>query len=390
MPRGSQPRLLLLTPRYPEPGDADRSGLTVYAELAATALRDAGAAVEVLGFHESDPSRQGVREVDGIRVHRLSLGWDPVFSRLMPNVRRGLRLLAAVRHIEGRDRFTAIEAPNLEGIGWMLARRLPNFWLRMHSPQWSGFAGQHEPVQYHDRFARFLDGVTARHAAHRITHSEVHAEAMRREHRLGNRPIHVVPHGIPDPGLRCGNGVPGRILAIGPLWPRKGADLLIDAFARLHAQHPEASLTMVGPLVDPVIAAKLEALRREHPSVAARIRTPGRLEASELEREWTEAGVAVVASRYESFGLVAVEAMARGIPLVTSDAGSLPEVGGDAAVRFPSGLADALAAALAGLLGDPARCDQLAAAGRERYLARYRLEAMGDLLLRTLTGAAPR
>ena len=84
-----------------------------------------------------------------------------------------------------------------------------------------------------------------------------------------------------------------------------------------------------------------------------------------------EASVAVVPSVYEGFGLPAGEAMACGVPVVSTDGGALPEVVGDAGVIVPVRDAEALAAAIAGLLCDPQRREALSRRGRQRIEERF-------------------
>ncbi len=71
-------------------------------------------------------------------------------------------------------------------------------------------------------------------------------------------------------------------------------------------------------------------------------------------------------SLYEGFGLPVLEAMARGVPVACSDASSLPEVAGEAALLFDPHRPAQIAAALGRLLTDAALCERLGELGRER------------------------
>jgi len=377
-------RVLLLTPRFPVAGSADRSGLTAYARNAAAGLREAGATVEILAFAEPDRSLARRTEVDGVVVHRAHLGWVRFASRIAPNLVTGHRLLGEVRRTMAGRPFLAVEVPNIEGIGWAIARAVPNGWLRMHTPHWEGFATGAPPSQHHDRFVRRLDRYTARRMAHLITHSEAHAAAMRRECQLEDRLIHVVPHGVPDPGLRAEGAVaPGRILAIGPLHPRKGTDLLLKAFGRVAHLNQRATLVLVGRIDDARVAEQLDRLRHASPAMAARIETPGQLPEADLEAEWARAALVVAASRYESFGLVPVEAMARGVPVISSDIPSLAEIGGGATTLFHTGDASDLAEAMMLVLDSSSRRNSMSVAGRARFESLYTLRRMAEQMLRT-------
>jgi alpha-1,3-rhamnosyl/mannosyltransferase len=85
-----------------------------------------------------------------------------------------------------------------------------------------------------------------------------------------------------------------------------------------------------------------------------------------LEQLYAHAAAFAFPSTYEGFGLVALEAMAHAIPVVASDAASIPEVVGDAALYFRAGNADALARGLVQVLTDAACAATLADAGRTR------------------------
>jgi phosphatidylinositol alpha-mannosyltransferase len=160
-----------------------------------------------------------------------------------------------------------------------------------------------------------------------------------------------------------------RILFIGRDEPRKGLAVLRDAHARLRTP---AELTLVGP--------------------------NGRVPDGELRRELARADVLVAPSLGgESFGIVLVEAMAAGVPVVASDIAGYREVLPSAAgVLVPPGDAAALARAVDALLEDAGRRAQLGAAGRreaQRYawprIAARTLEVYERCLAPPLRGAMP-
>ncbi len=137
------------------------------------------------------------------------------------------------------------------------------------------------------------------------------------------------------------------ILGLGTIEPRKDFVSLVAAFALIASEEPDLRLVIAGQkgwgsaTLDAAIAAS---------PFQDRIQLTGYLSAR--ERNWLLANAAVFAypSIYEGFGLPPIEAMRFGTPVVSSDAGSLPEVLGDAAEFFPVGNSQALAKAILLLL----------------------------------------
>jgi glycosyltransferase involved in cell wall biosynthesis len=121
------------------------------------------------------------------------------------------------------------------------------------------------------------------------------------------------------------------VLFVGTLEPRKNVPLLLEAFA-LVRRDVDAQLLVVGArgwLDEPIIAAHARS------GVGAAARFLGNLDHDDLAVLYSHAGVFVLPSLYEGFGLPVLEAMACGAPVVCSSAGPLPEVAGDAAVLLP-------------------------------------------------------
>ena len=92
----------------------------------------------------------------------------------------------------------------------------------------------------------------------------------------------------------------------------------------------------------------------------------GRIDNEDFVRWYARATMALIPSLYEGFGLPAGEAMACGVPVISTSGGALPEVVGDAGIIVPSADSSALAEAIIGLLDNPEKARALGIAGLER------------------------
>ncbi len=155
---------------------------------------------------------------------------------------------------------------------------------------------------------------------------------------------------------------PAYLLSLATLEPRKGLDVLLAAVAEPAA--PDLPLLVVGQPgwggVDPAT----EAARRGLPP--GRVRVLGRLADPDLAVVLHRAAGVVVPSRAEGFGLPVLEAMAAGVPVVSSDAPALVEVGGGATLVVRRDDPPALATALRAIVEDRELAARLSAAGRRR------------------------
>jgi len=185
--------------------------------------------------------------------------------------------------------------------------------------------------------------------------------------------IDVVPHGagrtpIPaasfeDVQRRYALDRRQTVLVVAPLRRHKQVEVVVDAIAAIPAgRRPLAVL--VGEAGGPD-AERLRAYARAT-GVADDVRFAGSVGDAELEALYATAACLVAPAPYEGFGFPAAEAMARGLPVVYADGGSLPEVVADAGIRFEPGRAESLAPAVERILGDPAERARLVAAGRGR------------------------
>jgi glycosyltransferase involved in cell wall biosynthesis len=161
------------------------------------------------------------------------------------------------------------------------------------------------------------------------------------------------------------------ILAIGRLTAQKDHPTLLRAFARVHDRHPEAVLAIlgIGPL-ERETRALVSSLGLE-----GSVLLPGRLEI----RDWLErADLFVHTSRWEGFGMVLLEAMLAGLPVVATGVSAVPEVvaDGETGLLFAQGDDEGIADAIDSLLSDRARAQAMGAAGLRRAQDRFSVARM--------------
>ena len=153
------------------------------------------------------------------------------------------------------------------------------------------------------------------------------------------------------------------VLCVSAALVHKNLPRLIAAFARLGERHEHTRLVLAGHA-----GRELDALR-DHAAkagVADRVTMTGWITDEDLEGLYGLAACCAYPSLHEGFGLPVLEAMARDVPLASSNATSLPEVAGDAAELFDPLDEDAMAAAIGRLLEDRDRAADLVRRGRER------------------------
>jgi glycosyltransferase involved in cell wall biosynthesis len=148
------------------------------------------------------------------------------------------------------------------------------------------------------------------------------------------------------------------VLALGTIEPRKNIGTLLDAFEALpQALREEFDLVVAGPMGwgSEKVASRLKS-----------VRYLGYVPESDLAPLTAAATVFAYPSLYEGFGFPAAQAMAAGVPVITSNVSSLPEIAGDAALLIDPGSVAEIRNAMVRLLEAPDLCRDLAARGRAR------------------------
>ena len=258
-------------------------------------------------------------------------------------VQRRLRPLAA--RLPGRRRYDLWHMTNQMSRYEPLDPRVPMI-LTIHD-----LTFLHEPARggRHSRTARKLADIQRRvdRAAAVVTDSRFVADDIRRELRLGDRPLHVIPLGLAPPpppaSERPGFLADDRpfLLTVGNALPHKNVHVLLDLVERL----PDHRLVVAGNHATPYG----DLLRQEivERRLEGRVTVPG--EVSDEIRQWLyeRCEAFLFPSLSEGFGFPVLEALAAGRPVFVTRRTSLPELVGEHGFYFDSFDPDAMAAVLA-------------------------------------------
>lgn len=251
----------------------------------------------------------------------------------------GLPVVTTVHHPITRDLRVALSGE-------------PIWWRRLLIRRWHSFLGMQKRV--------------ASRLNHIATVSAASAIDIATDFGVPPSAISIVPNGVDTALFRPLPAVarnPNQIIATASAdAPLKGLSVLLHAFSSLCETWPDLRLVLIAR---PKPGGATESLINRL-GLAERIRFVSNATHEDINRLYAESAVAVVPSLYEGFGLPAVEAMAAGIPLVSSDGGALSEVVSSGGLQVPAGDSAALASALHKVFS----CPELARDLGNRGLAR--------------------
>jgi len=288
----------------------------------------------------------------GLRAYRILAhhpnGYDIVHDNQSLSygiwaIARKIPTVATIHHPITVDRDIAIRSASV-------------LWKKIKHLRWHSFIRMQKMV------ARTLDRI--------ITVSENARRDISRDFFIPADRFRVVSNGIDLERFHPVPEIPrekNRIIATNSSdTPLKGLRYLIQAVAGIAAQRP-IRLQIIGELKK---GSGVDRLIRQL-GVGHAIRFTGRISHSDFVREYAKASAAVVPSVYEGFGLPVGEAMACGVPVISTTGGALPEVVGDAGILVPPADPGALADAILSIIDHPERAVELGRAGREWVQRRF-------------------
>jgi glycosyltransferase involved in cell wall biosynthesis len=265
-------------------------------------------------------------------------------------------------HGNGEESVLAVRALRRQGVVTVVTPRYPNLPAPLLA---EGGPGKRELVRIGLFDTKFLlIGTAIRWARWCCPTSKSAARMMAQAFDVGGDKVQVVPNGI-DRVFFDAKWSPSDeerpVVFFGRLSTSKGVDLLLDALALVRDAGRTPPVVIIGR------GDQEEALRAQAERLGLQgVRFEPWMDAGQLAQTLAHASLAVLPSRHESFGNAMAEAMAVGTPLISTRAGSIPEVvrEEETGLLVPSNDAPALAAAMQRLLADDAFAAELGSRGR--------------------------
>lgn len=221
---------------------------------------------------------------------------------------------------------------------------------------------EYSTPEFRQRFAQ-----QARQAAQRadliIAVSEFTASQVHDLLHVERSRLRVIPHGVRVPPIAGDIEREPMMLFVGAIQKRKNVERLVDAFETTPAQWKLVLAGSLGFAGDQILKRIDRSPRRTDIEVTGYIPGP------DLERLYRRASIFAFPSLDEGFGIPVIEAMSRGLPVLTSNRSALPEVAGDAALLVDPLDCDAIAHGLRRLIEDETLRRELSRKGIERSAA---------------------
>ena len=367
------------------------SGIGVHYRDLAIGLKESGCKVEVFHFpYECNQSKD--YEFESIPIHVLGLPTAkiPRFKGLgflamvfkYFDYYEAAQLLKTSKYTLDKfnlnSSFDVIEATSNRGVacGISRLRKRPPIFTRVSTTMKQSFAYEKTKSDLNFRLAARLEEEQIKRSDFLVTHTQSHSKLVSKELSLENSKFKIIPHAISlnqsqntDPKSYT-TSASIRILFVGRLEPRKGFDVLMKAIPIVLKENNDVHFDICG---DGEVTKK-SALKE----FSQNITFHGYKPREELEKLYENCDIFVAPSRYESFGIIYLEAMKYGKPVIACNSGGTPEVvkDGETGILIKPGDFLSLAKAISKLINDMGLRENMGKSGKHRTVSLFSIDQL--------------
>ncbi len=280
--------------------------------------------------------------------------------------------------------FDIIEATSNRGVACSISfeKKKPPIFTRVSTTMKQSFAYESKTVDLNYRLASYLECSQIRRSDYLVTHSRCHATEICNLHGINPDKFLIIPHAIESVHSENYNHKTSddsvKILFVGRMEPRKGFDTLLRAIPNVMESFSNVHFDFCGSTQKSII----DEAKKRLPSQSG-VTFHGYVERNKLNKFYKNCDIFVGPSNYESFGIIYLEAMRFGKPVVACNSGGTPEV----VENEVSGLLVApgnpvqLANALIRLCKSESLRKKMGQAGKSRISKFYSLDKLGEATL---------
>ncbi|RWY57332.1 glycosyltransferase family 4 protein [Mucilaginibacter gilvus] len=177
-----------------------------------------------------------------------------------------------------------------------------------------------------DLIAR-MELIFIKKSRHLVTHAQNHALELEQLFGINHSRFQIIPHGVnlpTDIPVKTVKPGPVQILFVGRLEYRKGIDVLLAAIPLVLKTNPDIQFNIIG--ADTGNEYQNRFIADTDTGILQKVTFSGKVDNDALQQAYYNADIFVAPSRYESFGLIFIEAMSYGKPVIGCDAGGMPEI----------------------------------------------------------------
>ena len=322
--------ICLVSTGYPP---EDGGGIGTYIYNLAKGLSELGHRIFIIAKTYGEDA---IEENHTISIYRYKARYIPKLEHFIPGLAWSMFVAEKIKELDKAVGLDLIEFPNWEGVGfvYLLSRKRKPVITRLHTPYFETLMldKQADRVAFGDHFVCWMERKACQWSDGLVSSTKFHREMMAENYKLKKKPVHILPLGIQ---LISGNGRyqtkedrPMRILYVSRLENRKGAMTLLRAIPRVLEQYPQTEFFLIGkdrPHTPDGLTHK-DYFFKHYPGLCDHVHFLGFVSKEKLSEYYKQTDIFVVPSVYESFGLIYVEAMMHGVPVIGCRAGGIPEV----------------------------------------------------------------